>query len=1118
MEQIKHYKILESLGSGGMGTVYRAFDSILEREVAVKVMHPHLLQDPNNAERLLQEARAAAKLAHPNIVTIYEIGEAESGRYIAMEYAQGVPLNELLRENGPLEWKRAVRLGSEILAGLEAAHKLEIIHRDIKTDNILVTGDDHIKILDFGIAKFTAQAGITASGDILGTVEYMAPEQMLGEKIDARCDVYAAGVVLYQLLTNRMPLAGDSVISLLYKKLNEEPVPPSFYSQEIAAALDDAILKAIRSTKEERWESAQNFSDALLRLLDKKAAPESMPHSDDFGVSSGPDEIADQPLLAPEAKIFHSVFVGRKDEFQKLRAIYELAERGQGQTAIIHGEAGVGKSTLAAYFRKHVERKGAWVLYGACLYQVGMDAYLPFIDALRGFFNNESHALPEKDRLQIKAVVREKVPLLLEFTERFTTSFGQTNLLHQKEDQTRQINLFEGINLLISLLSTIRPVVLIIDDLQWADEASLQLFHYLARHLTKNQILQLAICRTDRYDLHKDGKPTVVVDVLSRLRQEGIATELKIGRFEREDCDRLIDQTLKKTIFSDDFYQHVYTETRGNPFFVLETLKMLQENGGIFLKEGAWFDKQDLKRLVVPSRVEDVFVRRLNGLNGDEREILQVAAVIGTKFDVSVLTMILEMSKIKLLKILQKIQHDLQILTSMEDGFQFDHPMLRELLYNEIPHALRREYHLLIADRLEAMYNGNLGAMVGEVAEHLRRGNNHKKAIPLLYQAALRAYRLSAYKEASLFFEHLQESLQTGDETLPEDISAGELNLKLGVCYEEIGRWEDARSNYRKLLALGENSADAGIQIEALNRMGRLYVKTGEWDEALEKYERCLHLLELQPVSNMRSRITNNIGVVYFQKGELDLALEYFKRTIDEAETGDGDFDKAHAFTNIGSILNIKREHQSALQNYQKALEIYQQKDHRKNQAQVFHNIGMCYSDLGKWQESIEAYEKCTAIADKIEDKGLIALTNLNVGKAYLRQGDHKIAKKHADKALKFFKRVSDTLSVAEIYQIYGQILGEQGQFEKAEKFLSESIQMNREKQYQEGLAHSCEVYADVCLKYGQFQKAYENYLIASETYGRMNLREKSEELDEKISALQDKIPLEIKQEVADVR
>jgi serine/threonine-protein kinase len=368
MKKITHYKIEEKLGSGGMGVVFKAFDTVLERNVALKLMHKHLLDDPKNAKRFLREARAAAKLTHPNIVSIYEIGDCDEGKFIVMEYVHGVPLTNIIDDSKSLKIERALKLTIQICSGVSKAHELGIMHRDIKTDNILITPDDTIKILDFGIAKMGNDMKLTSANEILGTVDYMPPEQMLGEKTDFSSDIYSVGVVCYELLTSKLPFNGESAVEIVYKKLNEEPIPPSFYDKNIENEVDKIVLKAISHQKDVRFETAQAFSQSLEDLLNLKQIelPEEKP-----GISL---DDAGEEQLTKDLNSLRTIFVGRSREFQKLIKVFHSAKQKKGQTVIINGEAGIGKTRLANQLKGYASHHNSIVLYGACLYQEGMDA------------------------------------------------------------------------------------------------------------------------------------------------------------------------------------------------------------------------------------------------------------------------------------------------------------------------------------------------------------------------------------------------------------------------------------------------------------------------------------------------------------------------------------------------------------------------------------------------------------------------------------------------------------------------------------------------------------------------------------------------------------------------
>ncbi len=1106
LKNIAQYNILKKIGVGGMGQVFQAFDTRLERDVAIKVMHRHLLENEKNAERFLTEARAAAKLVHPNVVTIYEIGEAECGRYIVMEYVAGRQLTDLIRDTEKISLADAIRIGGQVLQGLTAAHKLGILHRDIKPENILVTDDNVAKILDFGIAKVQSNLQLTMTGDILGTIEYMPPEQMLGEQIDNRSDLYSAAVVLYQLLTGRLPFSGTGAVDILFKKLNEEPVPPSFLNKEISEDVNQILLKALKKEKEDRWDSADMFNRELENTQHKRTGQDQNTEiiSADFMIDkSGEDGSAD-------FQEFRSVFIGREKEFKKLIGLYHKASHKNGQTVILQGEAGVGKSSLAQRFKRYVEQDEAFILYGESLYQEGLNAYLPYIDALRRFLTKASHRLSVEEREKFKKTIREKVPVLREFTKRFDTVFSGEAQDISNNTGRETGNLSEGIYYILSQLAAVHPVLLIIDDLHWADEASLRLFHYLSRNIQDQQIILMGISRTDRHDLQQNGKPSMIVDMLSRMRQEGHAQLLNLYRLIREECDLLIDECLVNTDFSEEFYEKIFDETKGNPFFVIETLKVFQEKEIICRRDKIWYDKQSNFVVEVPKRVEDVFLRRLNDLSEDEREMLQVAAVTGFKFDISLLAKLLELPRIKLIKKLHRIERDLEIISSTESGFQFEHPMLHDLLYNEMPVILAQEYHLMAAAELEEMHKPDPGAFTGEIALHYRKGGDHQKALPLLFEAGKRAFKISAYREASVFFEEFLDSAEYVENPFFESVSEFGLYLQLGICYEELGKWDSSLKIYQKLHEISEKSGQYEKQEDALRRIGRIYDKLGKWDISLQHYEKCLKLIDKYNIKNAMSRIYNNIGLIQFQQGNFSDALQYFEKTLQSVDSVMGEFDRAHALTNIGTVCNIQGKHQAALENYLQALAIYKRKKNNKNLARVYHNLGMTYADLESWPESIKSFEQCFSLADEVEDKQLRALTFLNLGRAYVRQGNLKKAGLNVNKAMKIFTRMNDKLNIAEAHHVFGMVAAAKGNYQEAERYFKESLKINQKQEYYDGIAENYLSYGNLNRNFGKKEQARTCYEKAIEAYQKLELGDKVREINNLIEDMDQKTDSQI--------
>jgi serine/threonine-protein kinase len=258
------YRIVRKLGAGGMANVYLAEDEELGRRVAIKILNDRYANDELFIERFRREAKSAAALSHPNIVSIYDRGEAEGTYYIAMEVIEGRSLKELILTRGPLPIATAIAYAREMLDALRFAHRHGIIHRDIKPHNILI-GRERLKVTDFGIARAGASQ-MTEAGSIMGTAQYLSPEQARGAPVTASSDLYSVGIVLYEMLTGRVPFTGDSAIEIAMKHLNEWPKAPSQLRPEISEEVDQIVLRALAKAPEDRYQTAEEFTEDLHRV------------------------------------------------------------------------------------------------------------------------------------------------------------------------------------------------------------------------------------------------------------------------------------------------------------------------------------------------------------------------------------------------------------------------------------------------------------------------------------------------------------------------------------------------------------------------------------------------------------------------------------------------------------------------------------------------------------------------------------------------------------------------------------------------------------------------------------------------------------------------------------
>ncbi|MGH9281906.1 MAG: Stk1 family PASTA domain-containing Ser/Thr kinase [Acidimicrobiales bacterium] len=260
------YEILRQVARGGMAEVYLARDQLLDRRVALKVLFPELSVDRSFVERFRREAQSAANLSHPNIVSVYDWGEEDDTYFIVMEYVDGRPLSSIIRSQGPLLADRAASIGADVAGALAFAHRNGVVHRDVKPGNVLLDVNDHVKVTDFGIARAAnTQENLTQTGAVMGTATYFSPEQAQGYGVDPRSDVYSLGVVLYEMVTGKPPFAGDNPVTIAYKHVREDPVPPRQVNPAIPAAFEAIVLQAMAKEPDDRYASADELRADLVR-------------------------------------------------------------------------------------------------------------------------------------------------------------------------------------------------------------------------------------------------------------------------------------------------------------------------------------------------------------------------------------------------------------------------------------------------------------------------------------------------------------------------------------------------------------------------------------------------------------------------------------------------------------------------------------------------------------------------------------------------------------------------------------------------------------------------------------------------------------------------------------
>src|SRR4051812_15004157 len=761
------YVISGFLGEGARKRVYLAHDERLDRDVAVALI-PALGADDAARERIGAEARAMARLgSHPNIVTVHDYGEEGDAAYIVSEYMAQGSVAELLAAPGGqgLEIERAARLARQVAAALAHAHRAGIVHRDVKPHNVFLNEDGHARLGDFGVALALDRPRLSGEG-MVGTVDYMPPEQALNRPVDARSDLYSLGAMLYELVCGRPPFRGEDVVAVVSQHINSPPVAPSWHRPEVPALLEELILALLEKAPDDRPDSAEQVGTVLesIELAPARAAEEE---------------------LNPIGRLSQGEFVGRGDELERLRELMDAALDGRGALALVSGKPGIGKTRLLEELGAYAALRGARVGWGRCYEGDGAPAYWPWVQLVRAYLA----ARPVEASLAAMgagaADIARVVPEVAEATGTPAPANGM-----ESPEQAR-FRFFEAMGRFLRNAATDdKPLLLVLDDLHWADAASLLLLGFLAREARDAPVLIVGTYRDAEVDQRAVGELDAEARVaLSGLREDDVARFIELRSGAAAD-PRLVEAA--------------YTRTDGNPFFLSEVMRLLVSEGAL---EG---DPEHA--LGVPQGVRDVIVRRLDRLSDTTRTSLAVAAVIGRDFGLDVLQRASGRPADDLLDALDEAVDTQVIVTGAAAKFRFTHALVRETIYDDLGTVKRLRLHLKVGEALEAVQ----AAHVAELAHHWFEAlpvAGAEKAVSYSIAAAQRSHAQLAFEESALHYDRACRALAlAGREDDPQRI---ELLLARGDAQTHAGAFEASRESFREAAELAGAQGMADLEARA---------------------------------------------------------------------------------------------------------------------------------------------------------------------------------------------------------------------------------------------------------------------------------------------------------------
>lgn len=724
------YVVDRFLGEGGKKKVYLAHDAVLDRDVAFALIKIEP-EDEVARTRVAREAQAMGRLgSHPHVVTVFDLGEHEGRPYMVTELMSGGDVEGLLEraEDRRVPIERALEIAKEVCRGLEFAHARQLVHRDLKPGNVWLTEDGMAKIGDFGLALALDRSRLTAEGLMVGTVAYMPPEQALGGEVGPRADLYSLGAMLYELVTGNPPFVGEDAVAVIGQHINTPPVAPTWHNSNCPRALEALILRLLAKDPSERPESAADVLAALESIETAEAAAA---------------DAADTQTLDSLAG---GVFVGRRQELGELKAAFEGALSGEGRMVTLVGEPGIGKTRTAQELATYARLRKATVLWGRCYEGEGAPAYWPWVQAIRSYVRECDPARLRSELGAGAADVAEAVP---DVRERLPDT-GPPRAFD--DPQTARFRLFDSITAFLKGAARTDPILLVLDDLHWADEGSLRLLEFVARELAGGRLLLIGTYRD--VDLSRRHP---LSQTLGELSRERLFERILLRGLTRDDVGRFVEATCGIAP-PPALVEAVHAQTEGNPLFVTEVVRLLVQEGELAPDRLTGRETWSVR---IPEGVREVIGRRLDRLSERCNDTLTIASVVGREFALDQLELLIDdLSKDRLLEVLEEAlaARVIEELPRALGRYQFTHALIQETLAEELSLTRRVQLHARIAESLEALYGRDAGQHADELAHHFGEaqsllGPDRLVRYSLIAgEAALSAY---AYEQAMTHFERV---------------------------------------------------------------------------------------------------------------------------------------------------------------------------------------------------------------------------------------------------------------------------------------------------------------------------------------------------------------------------
>ena len=1028
----------EPIGKGGVGEVWRATGANGGRKFALKLLRPEFAQNPDLRRRFAREARAASRLSHQNLVTVFAFGgDSDEQLYIAMELADGPSVAHAVRKG--LSFRNILELADRLLAGLAHAHARGVIHRDLKPDNILLAGArlphdiGTPKIVDFGIASVPFEEPIggdrdTMQGEVVGTPRYMSPEQAMGERnLGPRTDLYNLGLILYELVTGKPPFGGDSGLAVMSKHVHEAIPPiaprPGLSVRDEFMAI---VMRALEKRQLDRWSSAGEMRVALQPMLvaareepDANIQPPPLAEPpagyEDPSRVTTPTFRADLVQASADSGAFPEIdlglgpwsyrvpFVGRARERAALRGLADrTALEGRGAIVLLDGEAGVGKTRLCRWLREELEEQGTFRANGGAFVRGSNESLRGIQEVLHSMFRTRGLSRAKLHR-KVGERLAEWGHDSLEDAAALTDFLHPTSADETRPNSVSPAALFALIARTFELAAHRKPRLVILDDIHWAGRELVDLFEYLAVELRHRNVPLLILATIRSEDLAERPDLESKLGMLSRYEGESVE-RMTIDRLETLAGRDLVRKLLP---CDDQLAELVLDRAGGNPLHLLMLLRYLREESLLEFKDGQWHaqDEEAIANVVPPS-LGDLFKVRIDqaeshyGVQGRLYALLRLAAVLGFRFHFDVLRQLVSLNGAP--DLISHFDYDLDRLVSegfvietdgRDDWYAFSHGLLRDYLLRETGPAEARRLNKIAARAWEAALGTRADAYAFEIARHWDAARERDEALQWYRKAGEAARRSFVLRQAMAAYE---EALAI-------------LDARLGIV-----------TNTKEPLGQGRTIADfksAGVSpaeyLAILSCLGDLHEGFGEYRTAEIAYRRVVRMVSRE--------ITNpayvdplgwswlGLGHIAWQRGDFEAAEWAFRkvREIVRPHPAAAKLD-GEACRGLARVAWHRGEYDYAESLAEEASRIADSLNHADGRAEAAWIQGEIDRMMGRSEEARAHYAESTREYERVLNPSGLARNLLSLAQVARYQKDFGAAHDLYSRALAQYENLGD--------------------------------------------------------------------------------------------------------------